>query len=294
MVTRYRIHHWLAGFMLLAAGVIAGGEVAAEPATLKGKLAPGSLVYGQVEPGSRVWLNDAPVRVDHGGRFALGFGRDAKFTHTLRVEGPNGVMTLQTIELSSRAYNVQRIEGVPSRTVTPSKEHLARIRAEAQRVREARAVVSDRDDFAGPYIWPARGRITGVYGSQRVYNGEPRRPHYGVDIAAPRGAPVVAPAAGTVTLAEPDLFYSGGTVILDHGYGVSSTFLHMDAVDVKVGQAVAQGERIGKVGSTGRSTGPHLDWRMNWYDERVDPVSVAPPLVDGHTPERDHLTQAGD
>lgn len=290
MVTRYSIQRWFAGYLLAAASVLSGA-VAAEPAKLTVNLAPGNLVYGQVVPGSQVWLDDAPVRVDSGGRFALGFGRDAKREHTLRVEGPDGMVTSQTIELKSRDYNVQRIEGVPSRTVTPSEEHLARIRAEAQKVREARAVVSDREDFLGPYIWPARGRISGIYGSQRVYNGKPRRPHYGVDIAAPRGAPVVAPAAGTVTLAESDLFFSGGTVILDHGFGVSSTFLHMDAVDVQVGQDIEQGERIGKVGSTGRSTGPHLDWRMNWYDERVDPVSVAPPLVDGHTPEREHLTQ---
>ncbi|WP_227546065.1 M23 family metallopeptidase [Marinobacter fonticola] len=279
--------------LLTGLGGLIGVPVHAEPATLSGSLAQGSLVSGTVAPGSLVWLDDTPVRVSHDGRFALGFGRDAELEYALRVQSPDGTETLQILELEERTYAIQRIEGVPSRTVTPSDKHLARIRAEAEKVKQARTVVSDRLAFLGPYIWPARGRISGVYGSQRVYNGEPRRPHYGVDVAAPRGAPVVAPAAGTVTLAEPDLFFSGGTVILDHGFGVSSTFLHMDAVEVAVGQGVDQGEQIGKVGSTGRSTGPHLDWRMNWYDERVDPVSIAPPLVNGRTPERAQTATVG-
>jgi murein DD-endopeptidase MepM/ murein hydrolase activator NlpD len=128
------------------------------------------------------------------------------------------------------------------------------------------------------FVWPAQGPISGVYGSQRFYNGEPRNPHYGVDVAVPKGTPVHAPAAGVVTLAEPDLYFSGGTVILDHGYRLSSTFLHMSEVSVQVGDELQAGDLIGAVGSTGRATGPHLDWRMNWRQQRIDPQLLAPPM----------------
>ena len=128
------------------------------------------------------------------------------------------------------------------------------------------------------FVWPAEGPISGVYGSQRFYNGEPRRPHFGVDVAVPTGTIVRAPAAGVVTLAEPDLYFSGGTVILDHGYRLSSSFLHMSEVAVQVGDELQPGDIIGAVGSTGRATGPHLDWRMNWREQRIDPQLLAPPM----------------
>ena len=133
------------------------------------------------------------------------------------------------------------------------------------------------DALAG-FQWPAIGPISGVYGSQRIYNGTPRSPHYGVDVAVPTGTPVLAPSSGVVTLAEPDLFYSGGTIILDHGFRLSSSFLHLSKVHVAVGQEVKQGELIGEVGATGRATGPHLDWRMSWRNQRIDPQLLAPPM----------------
>lgn len=286
MVIRYSIkRHLIAGLAVCAALLSAVANADSAPTlTLSDERRPGTLVYGTTEPGAKVWLNDAAVRVTPAGRFVLGFARDAELHQQIRIELPDGEALGRTVELAPRDYDIQRVEGVPSRTVTPSQEHLGRIRAEAAIVKEARTANTDGMAFLGPFIWPAKGRISGVYGSQRIYNGEPRSPHYGVDVAAPEGAPVVAPADGTVTLAEKDLFYSGGTLIIDHGYGVSSTFLHMSSLDVGVGQQVRQGDDIGKVGSTGRATGPHLDWRMNWYDVRVDPVSVAPPLKDGHTP----------
>jgi murein DD-endopeptidase MepM/ murein hydrolase activator NlpD len=174
------------------------------------------------------------------------------------------------------------VEGVPAKTVHPPKEQLERIRQEAALVRAARADRLDRPDllnavFAG-FIWPIEGPISGVYGSQRYYNGEPGRPHYGVDVAAPEGSVVHAPAAAVVTLAEADLFYSGGTIVLDHGYLLSSSFLHLSKVLVKVGDELKAGDIIGEVGSTGRATGPHLDWRMNWRDQRIDPQLLAPPM----------------
>ncbi len=254
---------------------------------LQGELAQGALMLGRSDPGSQIWLNDEPVRVTGDGRFVFGFGREADPDQRLRIITPDGKEQVRPLTLARRDYDIQRINGVPSRTVTPSEEHLGRIRREAEQVREVRSTDSDLTGFLEAFIWPAEGRVTGVYGSQRVYNGEPRSPHYGIDIAAPKGSAVIAPADGVVTMAAPDLFYSGGTLIIDHGYGVSSTFLHLDGFEVATGQRVRQGEVVARVGSTGRSTGPHLDWRINWYGVRVDPTTVAPPLVSGHTPGAD-------
>ncbi len=273
---------WITAFGLLLALLCL--PLSGQALELEGELSQGALVRGQVAPGSQVWLNGEPVRVNAGGRFVMGFDRSAERQQQLTVAGPDGSRQQRTLTLAERDYQVQRIEGVPSRTVTPSEEHLARIRREAEQVREVRKTDSSLEGFLDSFIWPASGRITGVYGSQRIYNGEPRSPHYGIDIAAPAGAPVVAPADGVVTLAAPDLFYSGGTLIIDHGYGVSSTFLHLSAFEVEPGDRVRQGDLVARVGSSGRSTGPHLDWRMNWYEVRVDPTTVAPPLKAGRTP----------
>ena len=251
---------------------------------LQGKLKQGALLKGDVEPGTEVYLNDEPVPVLSDGRFSLGFGRDAGSEHRIRLEKPSGESEEHRITIAERDYDIQRVEGVPQETVTPSEEHLERSRDEAARVREARAERTEHDAFLGDYVWPVEGRITGVYGSQRYYNGEPRQPHYGVDVARPTGTEVMAPAAGEVTLSEPDLYFSGGTLIIDHGYGVSSTLLHLSALHVEVGDWVEQGQLVGEVGATGRATGPHLDWRMNWFSERIDPTTIAPPIEDGHTP----------
>jgi len=186
--------------------------------------------------------------------------------------------------VAAREYRLQEITGVPQQTVTPSEEHLERIRAERAKVRTAKAQRLALDDgfraVRDGFAWPVTGRISGVYGSQRIYNGTPGTPHYGVDVARPAGTPVTAPAAGRVTLAEPDLFYSGGTVILDHGYGLSSSFLHLSEVSVSVGDQLAPGDLIGAIGATGRATGPHLDWRMSWFNQRIDPQLLVPPMPD--------------
>jgi len=179
---------------------------------------------------------------------------------------------------SSRDYNIQRVEGVPKKTVNPGPEYYQRIRAEAAAARKARAVRFDLPYYLQNFQWPVTGPISGVYGSQRYYNGTPRRPHYGVDIARPTGTPVLAPAAGVVTLAHDDMFFSGGTLILDHGQGLSSSFLHLSKLIVEVGQTIEQGQIIAEVGASGRVTGPHLDWRMNWLDQRVDPQLLVPPM----------------
>lgn len=250
---------------------------------LEGPKTQGSLLRGSVEPGTEVRLNGKDVAVTPSGRFAVGFGRSADLDQELEVIGAEGKKQVHNLTLEERNYDVQKVEGVPDETVTPDEEALERIRAEARRVQAAREDRSQREDFAGPWIWPVAGPLTGVYGSQRYYNGEPRQPHYGVDIAAEKGTPVVAPTGGRVVLVEPDLYFSGGTLILDHGYGVSSTFLHLSEIHVSEGDEVARGESVGEVGASGRATGAHLDWRMNWKDQRVDPMTVAPPVIDGAT-----------
>jgi murein DD-endopeptidase MepM/ murein hydrolase activator NlpD len=214
------------------------------------------------------------VGITQAGVFLLGFGRDAAAHSELRGIGPDGTVWSMALAIAPRQFKIQRISGLPPAQVTPPPEVLARIGRENARVAEARALIRASEDFLGGFDWPVRGPITGVYGSQRILNGEPRQPHYGVDVGVPTGTLVRAPAAGRVTLAEPDLYFSGGTLILDHGYGLSSSFLHLSKLLVKVGAQVAAGDPIAEVGATGRVTGPHLDWRMNLGSVRIDPTLV--------------------
>lgn len=257
--------------LVLLIGLLASNATWAELLEYHGALTPGGVVLGRVTPGHSVRLNDQSVAVSSEGYFVVGFGRDAVLTQSLAVMS-DGREEIIELKLRPREYATQKVEGVPKQTVTPSKEKLARISAEASLVRKARAKSSDRLDFLDSFDVPADGPITGVYGSQRYYNGVPKRPHYGVDYAGPVGAPVRAPANGVVTLVHPDMFYSGGTLIVDHGHSLSSTFIHLSEVLVKEGQEVKKGDLIAKIGKGGRATGPHLDWRMNWQDQRVDPA----------------------
>jgi murein DD-endopeptidase MepM/ murein hydrolase activator NlpD len=245
---------------------------------LRGSLVQGGMVLGKVTPDSAVMLNDAPVTVAEDGVFVLGFGRDADSQATLSVTDAQGRQHQQQLAIEARDYNIQRIEGIDKKIMSPSQESLKRIGEEGAQVRKARAAVVERMDFAGKFYWPLQGPITGVYGSQRVYNGVPKRPHYGVDVAAAVGTPVTTPAPGVVTLAHPDMFYSGGTVIIDHGYGISSTLMHLSKVWVDVGQEVNPGDIVAEVGAGGRATGPHLDWRMNWFKVRIDPQLLVQPM----------------
>jgi len=238
---------------------------------LRGEAVQGGLMFGTVAPGSAVTLDEREVMVSPEGRFVIGFGRDEQGPKTLAVTAPGGERQERTFGIKPRDYRIEQVDGLPQRTVTPDPADAERIRQEIVLVSTARKRLDERTDYATGFAWPAAGRISGFYGSQRVLNGEPRRPHYGLDIAAPTGTPVRAPAAGVVTLAHPDMFYSGGTIILDHGQGLSSSFLHLSEVLVEVGQRVEQGQTIAKIGATGRASGPHLDWRMNWLDRRVDP-----------------------
>lgn len=244
---------------------------AAGPVSLNGEAVQGGLMFGTAPPGSTVRLDGSRLMISADGRFVLGFDRDESGVRVLEIDLPDGSTQSFELPVTGRAYDIERVDGLPPRTVTPDPEAAQRIRDEAAMVASARSRRDDRTDYAGGFSWPAEGRISGVYGSQRILNGEPRRPHYGLDIAAPEGTPVLAPADGLVTLAHDDLYFSGGTLILDHGQGLSSSFLHLSRLHVEAGESVVQGQLIAEIGATGRASGPHLDWRMNWLDRRVDP-----------------------
>jgi murein DD-endopeptidase MepM/ murein hydrolase activator NlpD len=246
--------------------------------TLNGPLTQGALVFGRTDPGTRIALEGQEVRVAADGRFVIGFGRNAPARMTLEAAYADGAHETRKLEIQPRSYPEQRIEGLPPKLVTPPKETLDRIRKE-----NAMVAARKRRDTPVPYFesgfdWPLIGRISGVYGSRRVLNGKPRRPHYGVDIAAPTGTPVKAPADGVVALVHPGMYFSGKTLMLDHGHGLTSAFLHLSAIEVEEGQKVRRGETIARVGATGRVSGAHLDWRINWFSVRLDPQTTVPPM----------------
>lgn len=258
-------------------GTPEAGRPAAHPArvTFLPAAAPqGALVQGLAEAGATVEYAGRTLRVSPEGRFAFGVGRDASGPLTVRITRTDGKVLTHFVAVTPRDWPVERIDGVPPATVNPPPAIAARIREEQARVAKARLRDDPRNDFAQSFIWPVPGRVSGRFGNQRVYNGEPGSAHSGMDLAAPEGTPVRAPAAGVVSFADPGLYLTGGTVVLDHGHGISSNFLHLSRLDVKPGDRVEQGQAIGAVGATGRATGPHLHWGMNWFDVRIDPLLV--------------------
>lgn len=264
--------HWLAA---LLAVLMAWPASAMDRATrLPGKIAQGALIIASTAPGNQIWLGQQRLRVDAAGRFVFGVGRDETGPLTLRIVWFDGIEEQLALPVATHDWPTERIEGVPENTVNPPPAIAERIAREQAQVGTARERDDDRSDFAQGFIWPVRGRISGLFGSQRIYNGTPKSPHPGLDVAAPTGTPVKAPAAGVITFAAPDLYLTGGTVLIDHGHGVSSNFLHLSRLDVRVGQRVEQGQVIGRVGATGRATGPHMHWGMNWFGVRVDPQSL--------------------
>ncbi len=265
--------------LLMVLGIaLPGAQTPAKTLQLDGPKKQGGLVQGRTEPGARVAVDGQAVRVSPDGRFLLGFGRDAKPVSRVAVTFPDGARVRRILSVAPRRYRTERVDGLPPKKVTPSKKHLARIRAEVALAQETRRRDDARTDFLGGFVWPARARISGVYGSQRILNGKPRTPHYGVDVAAPTGTLVRAPADGVVTMAHPDMYYSGATLIVDHGHGLSSAFLHLSEIVVEEGQPVRQGQVIARIGASGRATGPHLDWRINLFDKRLDPQLLVGPM----------------
>lgn len=259
-------------------------EIAAAPTvidrcglTIDSPVEQGRLVFGRADPACRVSVGERELRLSPEGRFVFGIGRDASGAVEIRIADADGRETTSSRRIGTRPYAVQRIDGVPPAMVEPPPEIAARIARERAAIAEVRGRDDDRADFAAPFVWPVQGRISGIYGSQRVFNGIPRAPHLGLDIAAPTGTPIVAPAPGLVTFVQPDQYLNGGVVVVDHGHGVSSTFIHMHRIDVAVGDRLKQGDPVGQVGATGRATGPHLHWGLHWFDVPVDPRPLLPP-----------------
>ncbi|GHB13722.1 M23 family metallopeptidase [Salinicola rhizosphaerae] len=262
-------------FLILAAVLVVATSAAAEsiPVTFPAKAQQGSMVIGRVPPGSRVTVAGRELRVTDYGTVVFGVGRDASGAQRVDVITPAGEKLRVSVTITPREWPIERIDGVPPKTVSPPAEIAARIAREQAAVSAERTRNDDRIGFTQAFIWPVEGRISGRFGNQRIYNGTPGSAHSGMDIAAAEGTPVKAPASGVITFAD-DLYLTGGTVLLDHGYGISSNFLHLSHIDVAVGDSVEQGQTIGTVGSTGRATGPHLHWGMNWFDTRIDPLLV--------------------
>ena len=238
--------------------------------TFDGNFIQGSFILGKTEPGSEVFIDRRKIKVTFEGYFAFGLGRDRKNDVVITINEKKIIK-----KVFKREYKIQRIDGLEEKKVTPPEEVYERIKRENKWIREARAINSNLTFFKNKFTIPVDSAIiTGVYGSQRILNGKPKWPHYGLDFAADEGTKIKAMLDGVVTLAESDLFYTGGTLIFDHGHGISTLYMHMEKILVKKGQKVKQGDIIGTVGSTGRATGAHLDVRLNWFQTRLDPATV--------------------
>jgi len=264
----------LVGASMIAASLLGAAAVANEQGAVsfEGEQVQGGMLIGEAPSGSSVKSDGEAVTVTDSGRFLIAFEREQVEPTIVEVTLPDGTRLERRLQPQLRDFDIQRIDGLPQDQVTPPQSVLRRIREDARQARKARERRDDRTDWAQGFDWPLTGPITGVYGSQRILNGEARNPHWGIDIAAPTGTPVHAPAPGLVTLAHPDMYFSGGTLFIDHGHGLVSAFLHLNAIHVAVGDTVERGQRVADVGESGRATGPHLDWRINLRDVRIDPA----------------------
>ena len=239
-----------------------------------GNFKQGSFILGKTDPNSKVFIDDRKVRVSNDGYFAFGLDRDRKNNVLIKIINKKETKLIEK-KVFKRKYKIQRIDGLPPKQVTPPPEVFDRIKRDNKLIGKARAINSKLEFFKDKFIYPIdKYIITGVYGSQRILNGKPRRPHYGIDFHAPEGTPIKAMMDGKVTLAENDMYFTGGTLIFDHGHGVSTLYMHLKDINVEVGQRVKQGEIVGTLGQSGRATGPHLDIRLNWFDVKLDPSSI--------------------
>jgi len=239
-----------------------------------GNFKQGSFILGKTEPNSKVFIDDRQVRVSNDGYFAFGLDRDRKNNVLIRIINKSETKLIEK-KIFKRKYKIQRIEGLPPKQVTPPPEVYERIKKDNILIGKARAINSKLIFFKNKFIYPIdKYIITGVYGSQRILNGKPRRPHYGIDFHAPEGTPVKSMMDGVVTLVENDMYFTGGTIVFDHGHGISTLYMHMKDINVKKGQKVKKGEIVGTLGQSGRATGPHLDIRLNWFEIKLDPATI--------------------
>lgn len=246
----------------------------AQPVTLSGRLEQGGIVFGEVAPGTSLAVDGRKVSVSDAGRFIFGLDRDAKPTGTLLIRYVDGAETVQDFTVAPRDWIVERVDGLPQNTVTPNPETAKRIRAEGGMIVAARNRTEPLPFFETGFLQPAQGRISGVFGSQRILNGQPRSPHSGLDIAAPTGTPILATADGIVSLVHDGMVLTGKTIMIDHGFGLDSVYIHMSEIHVEEGQSVQQGDVIGAIGMTGRTSGPHLHFGISWYGAKLDPQTV--------------------
>ena len=273
---------WTVLFCLTSIAVTTNSAARADSAILlkllSGKAVQGGMLVFQTKAGTKIVLDGLELPVSTDGLFVLGFHRDDVNPQELLAMDASGKTAKLTLTPEMRDWEIQRIDNLPTNMVTPPEAVITRIKNDIKNVKAARAVISDFDDvLKNGFVWPVWGRISGIYGAQRILNGKPRQPHYGIDIATPSGVAVRAAGAGRVTMAM-DLYFTGGTVIIDHGFGLNSTYSHLKDMYVRPGDMITRGGVIGSVGSTGRSTGPHLDWRINWRNKRLDPLLIAGPL----------------
>ncbi len=239
-----------------------------------GNFKQGSFILGKTNPNSKVFIDDRKVRVSNDGYFAFGLDRDRKNNILIKITNKRETKLIEK-KVFKRKYKIQRIDGLPPKQVTPPPEVYKRIKKDNILIGKARAIDSKLIFFKEKFIYPIdKYIITGVYGSQRVLNGKPRRPHYGIDFHAPEGTPVKSMMDGVVTLVENDMYFTGGTIIFDHGHGISTLYMHMKDINVKKGQKVKKGEIVGTLGQSGRATGPHLDIRLNWFEIKLDPMTI--------------------
>ena len=239
-----------------------------------GNFKQGSFILGKTDPNSKVFIDDRKVRVSNDGYFAFGLDRDRKNNVLIKIINKKETKLIEK-KVFKRKYKIQRIDGLPPKQVTPPPEVYERIKKDNILIGKARATDSKLVFFKDKFIYPIdKYIITGVYGSQRILNGKPRRPHYGIDFHAPEGTPVKSMMDGVVTLVENDMYFTGGTIIFDHGHGISTLYMHMKDINVKKGQKVKKGEIVGTLGQSGRATGPHLDIRLNWFEIKLDPMTI--------------------
>ncbi len=264
------------GFVFAGAFFIAAPPAAA--LDLKGNFTQGGLVVGRVAPGDSVTLDGQAVRVAADGAFLIGFGRDAAAAAELAVTYDDGTGESRHLAVKQRRYKVQRINGLARRKVTPSDADLARIHADNALIGAVRRRDTDRDYFKSGFTWPVQGPLSGVFGSRRILNGKPKNPHNGTDIAAAEGSLITAPADGVVALVGDDMFYTGKTVMIDHGFGLTTVYAHMSEILVVEGAEVRRGDPIGRVGDSGRVSGPHLHWGVALFATRLDPALLAGPM----------------
>ena len=239
-----------------------------------GDFKQGSFILGKTDPNSKVFVDNRKVRVTNDGYFAFGLDRDRKNNVLIKIKNKEKTKLIEK-KVFKRKYKIQRIDGLPSKQVTPPPEVYERIKKDNILIGKARDIDSKLIFFKDKFIYPIdKYIITGVYGSQRILNGKPRRPHYGIDFHAPEGTPVKSMMDGVVTLVDNDMYFTGGTIIFDHGHGISTLYMHMKDINVKKGQKVKKGQIVGTLGQSGRATGPHLDIRLNWFEIKLDPLTI--------------------